>query len=82
MIRVKRAASYGFCAGVRVADAKLRRFTDAGERGAILGQIVHNVREALEGTAKVERLGKIAGEIITPAEVGHAVLEGGEPVRV
>ncbi|MEN8151558.1 MAG: 2-oxoacid:acceptor oxidoreductase subunit alpha [Planctomycetota bacterium] len=46
-----------------------------------LGQVVHNVREALEGDAKVERLGKIGGEIITPAEVVHAVLEGATPVR-
>jgi 4-hydroxy-3-methylbut-2-enyl diphosphate reductase len=44
MIRVKRAASCGFCAGVRVADLKLRRFAAAGGRGAILGQLVHNER--------------------------------------
>jgi 4-hydroxy-3-methylbut-2-enyl diphosphate reductase len=44
MIRVKRAASYGFCAGVRVADLRLRRFAGAGNRGAVLGQIVHNER--------------------------------------
>jgi 4-hydroxy-3-methylbut-2-enyl diphosphate reductase len=48
MIRVKRADSCGFCAGVRVADLKLRRFTDAGGRGAILGQIVHNERVVAE----------------------------------
>ena len=48
MIRVKRAASYGFCAGVRVADLKLRRFADTGGRGAILGQIVHNERVVAE----------------------------------
>lgn len=44
MIRVKRAAKYGFCSGVRVADIKVRRFAKSGERGAILGQVVHNER--------------------------------------
>jgi 4-hydroxy-3-methylbut-2-enyl diphosphate reductase len=53
MIRVKRAASYGFCSGVRVADTKLRRFAAAGNRGAILGQVVHNERVV----ADMERLG-------------------------
>jgi 4-hydroxy-3-methylbut-2-enyl diphosphate reductase len=48
MIRVRRAASYGFCAGVRVAELKLRRFADSGGRGAILGQIVHNERVVAE----------------------------------
>jgi 2-oxoglutarate ferredoxin oxidoreductase subunit alpha len=47
-----------------------------------LGQVCHNVREALEGAAKVERVSKIGGEIITPDEVVRAVLEGAEPVRV
>jgi 4-hydroxy-3-methylbut-2-enyl diphosphate reductase len=44
MIRVKRAAKYGFCSGVRVADLKVRRFVKGGGRGAILGQVVHNER--------------------------------------
>jgi 4-hydroxy-3-methylbut-2-enyl diphosphate reductase len=48
MIRVKRAASYGFCAGVRTTDLKLRQFADSGGRGAILGQIVHNERVVAE----------------------------------
>jgi len=39
---VKRAAKYGFCSGVRVADLKVRRFARSGKRGAILGQVVHN----------------------------------------
>ncbi|MHC4469663.1 MAG: 2-oxoacid:acceptor oxidoreductase subunit alpha [Planctomycetota bacterium] len=45
-----------------------------------LGQICHVVREAVEGAARIERVSKIGGEIITPQEVIHAVLEGGEPV--
>jgi 4-hydroxy-3-methylbut-2-enyl diphosphate reductase len=53
MIRVKRAAKYGFCAGVRVADIKVRRFAGAGNRGAILGQVVHNERVVTD----MERLG-------------------------
>lgn len=44
MVTVKRAAKYGFCSGVRVADIKVRRFATGGERGAILGQVVHNER--------------------------------------
>ncbi len=43
-MRVKRASKYGFCAGVRVADLKARRFAADGGRGAILGALVHNER--------------------------------------
>jgi len=43
-MKVKRAAKYGFCSGVRVADIKVKRFASAGGRGAILGQVVHNER--------------------------------------
>jgi 4-hydroxy-3-methylbut-2-enyl diphosphate reductase len=43
-MHVKRAAKYGFCSGVRVADIKVRRFAADGNRGAILGQVVHNER--------------------------------------
>jgi 4-hydroxy-3-methylbut-2-enyl diphosphate reductase len=43
-MRVKRAAKYGFCSGVRIADLKVKRFAAAGGRGAILGQVVHNER--------------------------------------
>jgi 2-oxoglutarate ferredoxin oxidoreductase subunit alpha len=46
-----------------------------------LGQVCHVVREALEGAARVEKLSKIGGEIITPREVVNAVLEGAEAVR-
>jgi 4-hydroxy-3-methylbut-2-enyl diphosphate reductase len=47
-MRVKRASKYGFCAGVRVADLKVRRFADAGSRAAILGEVVHNERVVRE----------------------------------
>jgi (E)-4-hydroxy-3-methyl-but-2-enyl pyrophosphate reductase len=44
LMKVKRAAKYGFCSGVRIADLKVKRFAAAGGRGAILGQVVHNER--------------------------------------
>jgi 2-oxoglutarate/2-oxoacid ferredoxin oxidoreductase subunit alpha len=47
-----------------------------------LGQVCHNVREALDGAARVEKVSKIGGEIITPDEIVRAVLSAGEPVRV
>jgi (E)-4-hydroxy-3-methyl-but-2-enyl pyrophosphate reductase len=50
---VKRAAKYGFCSGVRIADLKVKRFAAAGGRGAILGQVVHNERVVEE----MEQLG-------------------------
>ena len=43
-MKIKRAAKYGFCSGVRVADIKVKRFARGGGRGAILGQVVHNER--------------------------------------
>jgi len=51
MIRVKRAAKYGFCSGVRVASLKSRKFAATGRSAAILGQVVHNERvvEEMEG---------------------------------
>jgi 4-hydroxy-3-methylbut-2-enyl diphosphate reductase len=52
-MKVKRAAKYGFCSGVRIADLKVKRFAAKGERGAILGQVVHNERVVEE----MERLG-------------------------
>jgi 4-hydroxy-3-methylbut-2-enyl diphosphate reductase len=52
-MKIKRAAKYGFCSGVRVADIKVRRFASGGGRGAILGQVVHNERVVEE----MERLG-------------------------
>jgi len=52
-MKVKRAGKYGFCSGVRIADLKVKRFAAKGERGAILGQVVHNERVVEE----MERLG-------------------------
>ncbi len=52
-MKVKRAAKYGFCSGVRIADLKVKRFAAAGGRGAILGQVVHNERVVQE----MEQLG-------------------------
>lgn len=44
-MRVKRAEKYGFCAGVRIADQKVKKFAQLGGRdGQILGQVVHNER--------------------------------------
>ena len=52
-MKIKRAAKYGFCSGVRIADLKVKRFASAGGRGAILGQVVHNERVVEE----MEKLG-------------------------
>ncbi len=52
-MKVKRAAKYGFCSGVRIADLKVKRFAAGGGQGAILGQVVHNERVVEE----MERLG-------------------------
>ena len=43
-MKIKRAAKYGCCSGVRVADIKVKRFAEGGGSGAILGQVVHNER--------------------------------------
>ncbi len=61
MITVKRAAKYGFCSGVRVADIKVRRFATDGGSGAILGQVVHNERVV----AEMEEMGMRTVEAIT-----------------
>ena len=44
-MRVLRAEKYGFCAGVRIADRKVKKFASlGGDDGKILGQVVHNER--------------------------------------
>lgn len=64
-MNVKRAAKYGFCSGVRIADLKVKRFAAGGGRGAILGQVVHNERVVEE----MERLGvRTVDEITAVAE--------------
>ena len=59
-MKVKRAAKYGFCSGVRIADLKVKRFAAGGGKGAILGQVVHNERvvEEMEhlGVRTVEQI--------------------------
>ena len=63
-VLVKRAAKYGFCSGVRIADLKVKRFAATGARGAILGQVVHNERVVEE----MERLGVRTVEEITAVQ--------------
>jgi (E)-4-hydroxy-3-methyl-but-2-enyl pyrophosphate reductase len=64
-MKVIRAAKYGFCSGVRIADLKVKRFAAAGGRGAILGQVVHNERVVQE----MEELGvRTVDEILSVAE--------------
>ena len=67
-MKVKRAAKYGFCAGVRIADKKVKKFARAGNRGSILGQVVHNERvvEEMEslGVATVDGLDDVAAGTI------------------
>ena len=64
-MKVKRAAKYGFCSGVRIADLKVKRFAAAGGRGAILGQVVHNERVVQE----MENLGvRTVDDIVTVQE--------------
>ncbi len=63
-MRIKRAAKYGFCSGVRIADLKVKRFAAGGGRGAILGQVVHNERVVEE----MEKLGVRTVNEITAVE--------------
>jgi 4-hydroxy-3-methylbut-2-enyl diphosphate reductase len=67
-MRVKRASKYGFCAGVRVADLKARRFAADGGRGVILGALVHNERVVREledlGLKSVESLDLAQGPTV------------------
>lgn len=63
-MQVKRAAKYGFCSGVRIADLKVKRFAAGGGRGAILGQVVHNERVVEE----METLGVRTVEEITDVQ--------------
>jgi len=67
-MKVVRAAKYGFCAGVRIADKKVKKFAAAGNRGAILGQVVHNERVVDEmerlGVRTVESLDEVAAGAI------------------
>lgn len=77
MIRVKRAAKYGFCSGVRIADIKVRRFATEGGSGAILGQVVHNERVVSEMEAMGMRTVEAIADVTEPAIVfsAHGVPE-------
>ncbi len=72
-MRFKRAGNYGFCAGVRIADKKVKRFAGVGAGdGRLLGQVVHNERVVQEmaelGVPTVERLEEVAtGTVIFSA---------------
>lgn len=68
-MKVVRAAKYGFCAGVRIADKKVKKFASAGNRGQILGQVVHNERVVEE----MERLGVATVEAIDEVDTGTIV---------
>jgi len=67
-MKIKRAAKYGFCSGVRVADIKVKRFAKSGGRGAILGQVVHNERVVDE----MARLG--VSTVHSMNEIGEGVI--------
>lgn len=68
-MKVVRAEKYGFCAGVRIADKKVKKFARLGHRGAILGQVVHNERVVEE----MERLGVGTVDAIDAVEDGAIV---------
>lgn len=67
-MKIKRAAKYGFCSGVRVADIKVKRFAREGRTGAILGQVVHNERVVEEmdrlGVSTVPSLDAVTGGVV------------------
>ncbi len=67
-MKIKRAAKYGFCSGVRVADIKVKRFARGGGHGAILGQVVHNERVVDEmaglGVSTVQSMDEVRDGVI------------------
>ena len=69
-MRVKRAEKYGFCAGVRIADEKVKKFVQLGGTGGkILGQVVHNERVVEE----METLGVPTVQTLDETEDGTIV---------
>jgi 4-hydroxy-3-methylbut-2-enyl diphosphate reductase len=63
-MRFQRAEKYGFCAGVRIADKKVKQFARFGGRdGRLLGQVVHNERVVREmeglGVPTVDQLADV-----------------------
>lgn len=75
-MKVKRAAKYGFCSGVRVADIKVKRFASKEGRGAILGQLVHNERVVEEmrhlGVRTVEKMEDVTEPVVVFSAHGVA----------
>ena len=68
-MKIKRAEKYGFCAGVRIADRKVKKFANLGESdGHLLGQVVHNERVVEEmgqlGVDTVNAMGEVKGGTI------------------
>ena len=68
-MKIRRAAKYGFCAGVRIADKKVKKFAAEGNRGAILGQVVHNERVVDE----MDRLGVHTVQALDEVDSGTIV---------
>ncbi len=69
-MKVKRAEKYGFCAGVRIADQKVKNFVQlGGSGGKILGQVVHNERVVEE----MEALGVPTLQSLDESEDGTIV---------
>lgn len=68
-MRIKRAGKYGFCAGVRIADKKVKKFAVQGNQGRILGQVVHNERVV----AEMEELGMTTVSVLDEVESGTLV---------
>lgn len=69
-MRFKRAEKYGFCAGVRIADKKVKQFARlGGADGRLVGQVVHNERVVRE----MEELGVPTIESLAEAEGGTVI---------
>lgn len=69
-MKIVRAEKYGFCAGVRIADKKVKKFAaEGGSGGRILGQVVHNERVVEE----MEALGVPTVDSLDEAESGTIV---------
>ena len=69
-MKIVRAEKYGFCAGVRIADKKVKKFVaEGGTDGQILGQVVHNERVVEE----MEQLGVPTVDGLNEAENGTIV---------
>ncbi len=69
-MKIRRGEKYGFGAGVRIADKKVKKFAKLGGRdGQILGQVVHNERVDEEMAA----LGVPTVESLDEAEAGTIV---------